>query len=95
MEKLSTTGLSDSGYTINSTYATGGAFSLDGIHPSPRGYAAIANEFLKAINLRYGSNFKGVKFSDYRIMFPPVLFDYLQNFIYLGILKTTKFIILI
>jgi hypothetical protein len=73
MEKLSTTGLSDSGYTINSTYATGGAFSLDGIHPSPRGYAAIANEFLKAINLRYGSNFKGVKFSDYRIMFPPVL----------------------
>ena len=73
MEKLSTTGISDSGYTINSTYVTGGAFSLDGIHPSPRGYAAIANEFLKAINLRYGSNLKGVKFSDYRIMFPPVL----------------------
>ena len=73
MDRLSTTGISDSGYTLNSTYVSGGAFSLDGIHPSPRGYALIANEFIKAINLRYGSNLKGVKFSDYRIMFPPVL----------------------
>ena len=73
MNQVASVGISDSGYTINSTYVTGGAFSLDGVHPSPRGYAAIANEFLKAINLRYSSNFKGVKFSDYRIMFPPVL----------------------
>jgi hypothetical protein len=73
METLSTTGITDSGYTVNSTYVTGGGFSLDGVHPSPRGYALIANEFLKAINLKYGSNLKGVKFSDYRIMFPPVL----------------------
>ena len=73
MNEVASVGISNSGYTINSTYVTGGAFSLDGVHPSPRGYAAIANEFLKAINLRYGSNFKGVKFSDYRIMFPPVL----------------------
>ena len=65
--------LNNSGYTVNATYVTGGAFSLDGVHPSPRGYALIANVFFDAINTRYGSNFKGVKFSDYRIMFPPVL----------------------
>ena len=66
-------GVSNGGYTINTTFVTGGAFSLDGVHPSPRGYSFIANEFLKAINLRYGSNFKGYDFSDFAIMFPPVL----------------------
>lgn len=73
MNQLTTTGISDSGYTLISTYVTGGAFSLDGFHPSPRGYALIANKFLEAINEKFGSNIKGVKFSDYRIMFPPVL----------------------
>lgn len=70
MDKLTTSGISSNGFTINSTYVTGGAFSLDGIHPSPRGYALIANEFLKAINVAYGSNFKGVDFGNYRILFP-------------------------
>ena len=73
MNQLTTTGISANGYTLISTYVTGGAFSLDGVHPSPRGYALIANEFIKAINLKYGSNLKGVSFADYRIMFPPVL----------------------
>ena len=70
MDKLTTSGISSNGFTINSTYVTGGAFSLDGVHPSPRGYALIANEFLKAINVAYGSNFKGVDFGNYRILFP-------------------------
>lgn len=73
LNQVANFGISNGGYTVNSTYATGGAFSLDGVHPSPRGYSLIANEFLKAINLRYGSNFKGYNFSDFRIMFPPVL----------------------
>jgi hypothetical protein len=70
MRILSTTGITGNGYTLTSGYITGGAFSLDGVHPSPRGYALIANEFIKAINLKYGSNLKGVNFADYRIMFP-------------------------
>ena len=37
---------------------TGGAFSLDGVHPNSRGYALIANEMLKALDLTYGSNFE-------------------------------------
>ena len=73
LNQVATIGISNGGYTINSAYVTGGAFSLDGVHPSPRGYSLIANEFIKAINLTYGSNLKGYDFSDFRIMFPPVL----------------------
>ena len=31
-------------------------FSLDGIHPNPRGYALITNEIMKVINAHYKSN---------------------------------------
>lgn len=66
----SSTGITSNGFTLKSTYVTGGAFSLDGVHPSPRGYALIANEFIKAINAKYGSNLKGVDLGKYRILFP-------------------------
>lgn len=42
--------------TISGEFVTGGAFSLDGIHPSPRGYAVIANAITDVINAKYGSN---------------------------------------
>ncbi|QBA63358.1 G-D-S-L family lipolytic protein [Muriicola soli] len=51
--------LSD-GSTITATYATGGGFSLDGVHPSPRGYALVANLIVETINAKYGSNLPGV-----------------------------------
>ena len=70
MDLLGTTGITANNFTLTSTYVTGGAFSLDGIHPSPRGYALIANKFLQAINIKYGSNFKGVNLGNYRILFP-------------------------
>jgi hypothetical protein len=77
MEGLtSMTGIVSNGFTLKSDYVTGGAFSLDGVHPSPRGYALIANEFIKAINTKYKSNLKGVNLGDYRILFPgnPLMF---------------------
>jgi hypothetical protein len=40
--------------------------SVDGIHPTPRGYALIANEFIKAINNQYGSAIPQVNANDYR-----------------------------
>jgi lysophospholipase L1-like esterase len=43
------------GTTVTATYGTGGGFSLDGVHPSPRGYALLANKFLEAIQNTYGS----------------------------------------
>lgn len=48
------------GSTITSDYATGGGFSLDGVHPSPRGSALVANQFIAAINAKYGSNLPDV-----------------------------------
>lgn len=72
-ELISPTGISANGFTLKSQFIFGGAFSLDGVHPSPRGYALIANSFIAAINLKYGSNMAAVSFGDYRILFPPVL----------------------
>ncbi|WP_395063345.1 G-D-S-L family lipolytic protein, partial [Flavobacterium sp.] len=63
-------GISGGGFNVTSNYVSGGGFSLDGVHPSPRGYALIANKFLEAINTTYGSNLKGVNLGDYRILFP-------------------------
>ena len=53
------------GSVVTSTFATGGGFSLDGVHPAPRGYAIIANAFLEAINAKYGSNLPGVNPLDF------------------------------
>jgi hypothetical protein len=63
-------GIAANNFTVTSAYVTGGGFSLDGVHPSPRGYALIANEFFRAINATYGSNFKGVNIGLYRILYP-------------------------
>ena len=53
------------GSTVTATYGTGGGFSLDGIHPSPRGYALLANLFIETINAKYGSDLPGVNPLDY------------------------------
>jgi hypothetical protein len=71
MDKIaSPTGYVFGSYTMKATYVTGGSFSLDGIHPSPRGYALIANAFLDAINSKYGSTLKKVDAKDYQILYP-------------------------
>ncbi len=54
------------GSTVTATYATGGGFSLDGVHPSPRGYALITNLIVDAINAKYGSNLPGVDPLDFK-----------------------------
>jgi hypothetical protein len=63
-------GLLINGQSLSSSYISGGIFSLDGIHLTPRGYAIVANEFIKATNAKYGSSipladvsaYGGVKF---------------------------------
>jgi hypothetical protein len=67
---VASSGISSNNFTVTSNYVTGGAFSLDGVHPCPRGYALIANKFIQAINATYGSNLKGVSLGDYRILYP-------------------------
>jgi len=56
--------LSD-GSVVTDTYATGGGFSLDGVHPAPRGSALLANFIVQTINAKYGSNLPGVDPLDY------------------------------
>ncbi len=70
MTQVANGGITANNFTVTSNYVTGGGFSLDGVHPSPRGYALISNEFIKAINATYGSNFKGVSLGSYRILYP-------------------------
>ncbi|MGB9702395.1 MAG: SGNH/GDSL hydrolase family protein [Candidatus Kapaibacteriota bacterium] len=42
--------------TLNSSYISGEMFSLDGIHPTPRGYGAITNEIIKVINANFNAD---------------------------------------
>lgn len=58
LNQLANGGITSGQYTLTASLVTGGAFSLDGIHPTARGYALIANEFMKAIDATYGSNFE-------------------------------------
>jgi hypothetical protein len=48
-------GIKWNGADFNSTFVSGGFFSLDGYHPNQKGYALIANEFIKAINTKYNA----------------------------------------
>jgi hypothetical protein len=54
------------GVTVNSNYISGGAFSLDGVHLTPRGNAMAANGFIDAINSKYGSNIAKVTVTKYQ-----------------------------
>lgn len=52
-------------------YISGNLFSLDGIHPTPRGYAIIANEIIGAINAKYKARVPKVNETSYdAIIFP-------------------------
>lgn len=63
-------GMLINGAEINGTFITGGAFSLDGVHLTPKGNALITNLFIREINKTYDANltevdvnrFRGVKF---------------------------------
>jgi GDSL-like Lipase/Acylhydrolase len=59
-------GLVYNGVAIGPKFASGGGFGLDGVHPTPRGYALIANLFIDAINKQYGSTLPNVDVTKYR-----------------------------
>ena len=52
-------------FLLQGNLVFGGAFSLDGVHPTARGYAFLANKALESINTTYGSNLPLVKAADY------------------------------
>lgn len=70
-------GISDGDFVLNTNLVTGGLVGLDGIHLTARGYAALANQFLIAIDATYGSNFEAsgnlVNSGAYPTNYPPTL----------------------
>jgi hypothetical protein len=71
LNNVKQSGLVIDGLNLNSNYISGGLFSLDGVHLTPRGYAIVANEFIKAINGKYGSNIPLANIANYRgVKFP-------------------------
>jgi len=66
LAQVASTGVGYNGGTLTSTYASGGGFSLDGVHPTPRGYAFTANVIIDAINEQYGSTLPRVDIGAYR-----------------------------
>jgi len=79
LDRLANFGFETSGLILTSNLVTGGAFSLDGVHPTSRGYALIANETLKVIDATYGSNFEAsgnlVDVSAYNTNYSPGLLE--------------------
>lgn len=77
MKDIATGGLQFDGFSMNSSLVFGNTFSLDGVHPTTRGNAFIANKILMAIDAKYGSNFEGsnnlLKAIDYTTNYPESL----------------------
>ncbi|MBP0613825.1 G-D-S-L family lipolytic protein [Chryseobacterium sp. cx-311] len=64
-------GISFNGVKYTATFVTGGTFSLDGVHLTGRGAALIGNEFIKAINNKFGSNLPMANVNSYSgVTFP-------------------------
>ncbi|MBW4890938.1 G-D-S-L family lipolytic protein [Mucilaginibacter sp. HMF5004] len=71
LTNIKTNGLLVNGISLNSNFVSGGIFSLDGVHLTPRGYAIVANQFISVINAQYGSNIPTVNVSAYAgVTFP-------------------------
>ena len=66
------------GVEYTTDYVTGGIFSLDGVHPTDRGYGMIANWFIKAINEKFGTSITGVDLSKLPALNTP-LAKYMAN----------------
>jgi len=71
IELNSKSGISWNGVKYTATFVTGGTFSLDGVHLTGRGYAVVANEFIKSINKKYRSTLPQVDPNKYSgVTFP-------------------------
>ncbi len=64
-------GTFEDGVEITGAYIQGGAFSLDAVHLTPRGYAVVAKEIIRLINTEFGASIPPVNVSDYRAVVLP------------------------
>ncbi len=61
-EELKAGGYNVAGEVFTTAFISGGMFSLDGIHPSSRGQAVIANRFIRTMNNAFQANIRFVPF---------------------------------
>ncbi len=69
MDEVKDSGLNYGTGFVDNRYATGGAFSLDGVHPTARGYAIIANAIIDVINSGFNANIPKVDPGAYTTIF--------------------------
>ncbi|WP_378179533.1 G-D-S-L family lipolytic protein [Aquimarina sp. SS2-1] len=65
LDQISDTGIQFDEFLLKDDLVFGGAFSLDGVHPTARGYAFLANQAILEINATYGSNLPAVNAAPY------------------------------
>ncbi|MBL7471954.1 SGNH/GDSL hydrolase family protein [Robertkochia sediminum] len=57
-------------FVFTNDLVTGGLFSLDGIHLTPRGNAFVANQCMAAIEAKYGAVLPRYKAGDFGVLYP-------------------------
>ncbi len=73
LDQVSAGGIQFDEFLMQGNLVFGGLFSLDGVHPTARGYAFLANSAASAINTTYGSNLPLVKAVDYPLFYSAML----------------------
>ena len=63
--RVAVSGIATNAVDNQVAFIRGNLFSLDGVHPTSRGYAIIANEMITAINAKYGSTLRQVDANQY------------------------------
>ena len=66
-----TRGLLVDGVVLNPSFRPDGIFSVDGIHPNPKGHAVVANEIIKVINDAFNATIPLVDTTPYRTILTP------------------------
>lgn len=64
-------GVFEDGVNVDGGFITGGAFSLDGVHLTPRGYSLVANGIIETINDNFNSSLSPVIINNYRAVILP------------------------
>ena len=77
MQDIAAGGLQFDEFTMKGNLVFGNTFSLDGVHPTARGNAFIANKMMMAIDAAYGSNFMEsdnmLKAVDFKTNYPEMI----------------------
>ena len=70
LARTASTGVEFDAGVVTSDFVKGGAFSLDGIHLTPRGYALVANSIIESINETYNATVPKVNIGNYGTVTP-------------------------